>query len=258
MTTEQAYIKGFVKRASQYGFTDQEALGILKQAMPPELKELDYQSKMMTDPTLDRYRTQAAKTTAGTLRHDIGGNGNEWKNHRAQGGGFLQRHDVANYGTAMPTRRQIESQLEFDDYLRNKNSGGNQPQMGTATQNGNSIAPRNSIASPGNLKGMLGSAFSKINPFSSAAKPQAQPATSTNSPGGFFGPRNSIAQPSSVGNVPAPQDNFNRMERNPQPSSVGNVPAPQDNFNRMERNPQPSSVGNVPASSPGGFFGPNR
>lgn len=32
-TQEQAYINGFVKRAAQYGFAEQEAINILKQAM---------------------------------------------------------------------------------------------------------------------------------------------------------------------------------------------------------------------------------
>jgi hypothetical protein len=32
MTTEQAYIEGFVKRASEYGFNEDEAVGILKEA----------------------------------------------------------------------------------------------------------------------------------------------------------------------------------------------------------------------------------
>lgn len=32
MGTEQAYIEGFVKRAAEYGFNEQEALNILKQA----------------------------------------------------------------------------------------------------------------------------------------------------------------------------------------------------------------------------------
>ena len=34
MTTEQAYINGFVKRANEHGFTDNEAVKILKQASP--------------------------------------------------------------------------------------------------------------------------------------------------------------------------------------------------------------------------------
>jgi hypothetical protein len=32
MTTEQAYIEGFVKRAAEYGFNDEEAFEILKEA----------------------------------------------------------------------------------------------------------------------------------------------------------------------------------------------------------------------------------
>jgi hypothetical protein len=41
MTTEQAYINGFVKRASEYGYNEVEAVNLLKQAMPPQLKELN-------------------------------------------------------------------------------------------------------------------------------------------------------------------------------------------------------------------------
>jgi hypothetical protein len=32
MTTEQAYVDGFVKRAAEYGFNESEAMNILKQA----------------------------------------------------------------------------------------------------------------------------------------------------------------------------------------------------------------------------------
>ena len=35
MTTEQAYINGFVKRANEHGFTDNEAIEILKEAGLP-------------------------------------------------------------------------------------------------------------------------------------------------------------------------------------------------------------------------------
>ena len=34
MTTKQAYIEGFVKRASEYGFSEHEALNLLKSASP--------------------------------------------------------------------------------------------------------------------------------------------------------------------------------------------------------------------------------
>ena len=34
MTSEQAYVDGFVKRASEYGFNTQEALSLLKTAQP--------------------------------------------------------------------------------------------------------------------------------------------------------------------------------------------------------------------------------
>jgi len=37
MTTQQAYIEGFVKRAASYGYNQQEALYILKQASPETL-----------------------------------------------------------------------------------------------------------------------------------------------------------------------------------------------------------------------------
>jgi hypothetical protein len=37
MTTEQAYIEGFVKRAADYGYSQEEALNILKQASPETL-----------------------------------------------------------------------------------------------------------------------------------------------------------------------------------------------------------------------------
>ena len=33
MTSEQAYVDGFVKRAAEYGFDETEAMNILKQAM---------------------------------------------------------------------------------------------------------------------------------------------------------------------------------------------------------------------------------
>jgi hypothetical protein len=33
MTTEQAYVDGFVKRAAEYGFNESEAMNILKQAV---------------------------------------------------------------------------------------------------------------------------------------------------------------------------------------------------------------------------------
>jgi hypothetical protein len=36
-TQQQAYINGFVKRASEYGFKEREALNILKQASPETL-----------------------------------------------------------------------------------------------------------------------------------------------------------------------------------------------------------------------------
>lgn len=37
MTTEQAYINGFVKRASEYGFSAQEAIELLKTSgVPPQ------------------------------------------------------------------------------------------------------------------------------------------------------------------------------------------------------------------------------
>jgi hypothetical protein len=39
MTTEEAYIEGFVKRAAEYGYNQQEALNILKQASPELAKQ---------------------------------------------------------------------------------------------------------------------------------------------------------------------------------------------------------------------------
>ena len=49
MTSEQAYIEGFVKRASEYGYSEEQALNILKQAeesLSPE-KEEQYQRARM-------------------------------------------------------------------------------------------------------------------------------------------------------------------------------------------------------------------
>ena len=39
MPTQQAYIEGFVKRAADYGYSQQEALNILKQASPDPLPQ---------------------------------------------------------------------------------------------------------------------------------------------------------------------------------------------------------------------------
>lgn len=46
MTSEQAYVDGFVKRAAEYGFDETEAMNILKQAMA----EMPMASKGKTPP----------------------------------------------------------------------------------------------------------------------------------------------------------------------------------------------------------------
>lgn len=47
MTSEQAYVDGFVKRAAEYGFDETEAMNILKQAMA----EMPMASKGKTPPS---------------------------------------------------------------------------------------------------------------------------------------------------------------------------------------------------------------
>ena len=46
MTTQQAYINGFVKRASEYGFSEAEAVSLLKKAVSREELERYEQAKM--------------------------------------------------------------------------------------------------------------------------------------------------------------------------------------------------------------------
>lgn len=79
-TQQQAYIIGFVKRANEYGFSDQEALGILKEAS--ELKGNQYKLDVDKDGKIEasdlkklRQRKQAEELKGNQRKLDVNKNG---------------------------------------------------------------------------------------------------------------------------------------------------------------------------------------
>ena len=164
MNTQQAYIRGFVKRASQHGFTYQEALGILKQAMPPELKELNaFQKETPTHTWSHPIITNTLRNGAGT------GNWQDDPPLTPDQSGYLRAESIRQYGTPYPSEKGIASEKEFNNYLENKNSGGNQPAAPAGSPQGNTDR------------------MSRYPQPSTAPAPAPAPAL-TSSPGGFFGP----------------------------------------------------------------------